>query len=153
MCLAWLVMMASNDATGQSSADAPERSPESATVIVVDDDEDTREIVTEILHDEGFEVLGACDGYEALEHAARQPRPAAMLLDLAMPRMNGREVLRRLRGSREFASLPVCVVSCEHDIPPGADLAVSKPLLLHRLVRVIAWLRECASAARIPFLK
>ena len=117
-------------------------------MIVVEDDDDTRELITEILHDEGFAVLGACDGHEALEFAALRPRPAAMLLDLNMPRMGGREVLRRLRGRRELASLPVCIVSCEHDVPPDANLAVRKPLLLHRLVRVIKWLHECANATR-----
>lgn len=145
--------MTSHDTPREDSTSPPESSgSQSATVIVVDDDDDTREVVTEILHDEGFDVLGACDGYEALALAERQPRPTAMLLDLAMPRMNGREVLRRIRGCRELASLPVCILSSEPNLPPGADLAINKPLLVHRLVRVIAWLRECASRARVPFL-
>jgi two-component system chemotaxis response regulator CheY len=138
--------MARNDATSQPLGGTTQNGK--ATVIVVDDDDDTREVVTEILRDEGFDVLGACDGHEALEFAARLPRPIAMLLDLVMPRMGGREVLRRLRGRSELKSLPVCIVSGEHDLPPGADLAVHKPLLLHRLVRVIAWLHECANASR-----
>jgi len=119
---------------------------ESGTVLVVDDDEDTREVVAEILRDEGFRVRTACDGSEALELAARLPHPVAILLDLVMPGMGGREVLRRLRSQPDLANIPVCIVSGEAGFPPGANLAVRKPLLVHRLVRVLEWLREFCRA-------
>jgi CheY-like chemotaxis protein len=60
---------------------------------------------------------------------------------------DGREVLRRLQGQSRLASMPVCVLSGEladgSDLPPGAALAIPKPLLVHRLVQIVTWLREC----------
>jgi len=118
---------------------------EGATVLVVDDDEDARELVAEVLRDEGFRVCTACDGIEALELAGLHPQPVAMLLDLTMPRMGGRDVLERIRSQPGLANLRICVVSAETEPPVGADLAVSKPLLVDRLVRVLTWLRANTS--------
>ena len=121
-----------------------------ATVLVVDDDEDSRDSVADMLRDEGFDVRTACDGYEALERIALEPRPAAMVLDLGMPRMGGREVLSRLQGRGDLARIPVCVLSGElldaSELPLGAMLAIPKPLLVHRLVQILEWLRECSRA-------
>jgi CheY-like chemotaxis protein len=118
------------------------------TVLVVDDDEDSRDSVAEMLRDEGFDVRTACDGYEALERIALEPRPAAMVLDLGMPRMGGREVLSRLQGQGDLANIPVCVLSGElldaSTLPLGAMLAIPKPLLVHRLVQILEWLHECS---------
>ena len=123
-----------------------------ATVLLVDDDEDARESVAEMLQDEGFEVRMAQDGFEALDRLSEQPRPVAMVLDLEMPRMGGREVLRRLQRQRDLATIPVCVLSGalheKTELPTGAALAIPKPLLVHRLVQILAWLRACAKSVR-----
>jgi CheY-like chemotaxis protein len=112
------------------------------TVLLVEDDDDARESVAEVLSDEGFDVLTARDGVEALEHFDQLPTPAALVLDLALPRMDGREVLRRLRLRESLADLPICVLSGEAELPRDVDLAVSKPLLVHRLVQIQNWLRD-----------
>lgn len=112
------------------------------TVLLVEDDDDARESVAEVLSDEGFDVLTARDGVEALEHFERRPAPAALVLDLALPKMDGREVLRRLRLRDSLADLPVCVLSGETELPSDVDLAVHKPLLVHRLVQLQNWLRD-----------
>jgi CheY-like chemotaxis protein len=121
-----------------------------ATVLLVDDDADARDSVGEMLEDEGFVVRMAQDGFEALDRLSEQPRPVAMVLDLQMPRMGGHEVLRRLQQRRDLASIPVCVLSGALDkktaLPSGAALAIPKPLLLHRLVQILAWLRACANS-------
>src|SRR5688500_12567442 len=84
-----------------------------ATVLAVDHGGDSRGSVADMLRDEGFDVRTASDGYEALERIALEPRPAAMVLDLGMPRMGGREVLSRLQGQGDLARIPVCVLSGE----------------------------------------
>ncbi len=120
-----------------------------ATVLVVDDDDDCRESVADMLREEGFDVRTGRDGYEALELIAQEPRPAAMVLDLGMPRMDGHEVLRSLQTQGDLANIPVCVLSGaleESELPSGATLAIPKPLLVHRLVQILAWLRQCANA-------
>lgn len=141
-------MVSDPSANGALHPQAPDR--RLATVLVVDDDEDSRDSVADMLRDEGFDVRTASDGYEALERIALEPRPAAMVLDLAMPRMGGREVLSRLQGRADLAGIPVCVLSGElieaSELPLGATLAIPKPLLVHRLVQILEWLRECSRA-------
>jgi CheY-like chemotaxis protein len=66
-------------------------------VLVVDDDEDVRGFVQELLTDQGYSSLGAANGQEALEFLRRaEEAPALILLDLMMPEMNGWEFLVRL---------------------------------------------------------
>lgn len=139
------------DATARGDVLQPLLDRQLGTVLVVDDDDDARDSVADMLRDEGFGVRTARDGYEALEAIALEPRPAAMVLDLSMPRMGGREVLSRLQGKGDLAKIPVCVLSGEllnaSELPLGATLAIPKPLLVHRLVQIVEWLRECSRAA------
>ena len=111
-------------------------------VLVADDDNDARETVADILRHEGFNVVTARDGRDAVEWMSHSPRPAAILLDLSMPRMGGREVLQWLRLRRRFAKVPVCVMSAEPEGVEGVALAVQKPLLVRRLARVLEFLNE-----------
>lgn len=113
-----------------------------APVLVADDDSDARETVADILRDKGFNVVTACDGQDAVEWMDHSPRPAAILLDLSMPRMGGHEVLRWLRRHRRFATVPVCIMSAEPSATEGVALAVQKPLLMRRLARVLEFLNE-----------
>lgn len=113
------------------------------TVLIVEDDEDARESVADVLRDEGFEVLTAGDGIEALELLAREPPPTAVVLDLSLPRMGGLELLERVREREALAQLHVCVLSGQPELPRDVELAVSKPLLLHRLVQIQRWLDTC----------
>lgn len=66
------------------------------TILVVEDDPDIRELLAELLEDEGYEVHMASDGVEALDELERW-QPRVMLLDLMLPRVSGFEVLKRLR--------------------------------------------------------
>ncbi len=84
------------------------------TILVVDDHEEIREALAEILEEEGHEVLQAVDGLEALEMVATMPLDV-ILLDIAMPGMDGLETLRRLKDSPESAKLPVIMVTAQGD--------------------------------------
>ena len=79
-------------------------------VLVVDDDDDIRELCRVNLEFEGFDVIDARDGPTALEKAARQ-RPDVIFLDLMMPEMDGWEVLRRLKENDATAEIPVVMLT------------------------------------------
>ena len=78
-------------------------------ILVVDDDHDLRESLREILEEEGFATVGACNGEEALEllRTAGQPPPHVILLDIMMPAMTGLDVVERIRRESALAQTPV----------------------------------------------
>lgn len=78
------------------------------SVLIVDDDLTLREMYEEYLKASGFKVLSAQDGEEGLK-MAKESKPNAILLDLMMPKMNGIEVLRRLKADIETKDIPVIV--------------------------------------------
>src|ERR1700730_6912240 len=88
------------------------RMPAPPSVLVVDDHEDTRELYMTCLSLGGFDVRGAADGAEGLAQV-RKHRPDLVLLDFALPRMNGAEVLREIRGDPELSRTPVVLVSAQ----------------------------------------
>ncbi|MDB5171496.1 MAG: hybrid sensor histidine kinase/response regulator [Phycisphaerales bacterium] len=83
-----------------------------ATIFVVDDTVSCRRPMERLLNAEGYSTRSATNGLEALD-ALQSFIPDLMLLDLAMPVMDGFEVLERLRGTPRWASLPVIVVTGE----------------------------------------
>ncbi|MGZ6096769.1 MAG: response regulator [Myxococcaceae bacterium] len=121
----------------------------SSTVLVVDDDPGIRESVTEVLTAEGYRVLQAGDGAEALEHLADLAERCVVLLDLAMPRMNGLEFLAELSRRGQIARTPVLVMSAnahpgELDHPQVVAL-LRKQFELDELLR---WVEVCARGAQ-----
>jgi CheY-like chemotaxis protein len=120
-------------------------------VLVVDDSADARDLYGEYLSANGFRVVTAEDGEEALR-AARAEWPAAIVMDLAMPRMDGWEAIRRLRADPLTADIPIVAVSAyafgREPIAAreaGADLCLSKPCLPPQVARVV---RAMIAAAR-----
>ena len=108
------------------------------SVLVVEDDEVIRESMRELLELEGFDVVTACNGREALE-AAHAKRPCAVLLDLFMPVMDGWQFLAEIACDRELADLPVTVVSAAGDRVSGIGRRrfLRKPASLADLVAAI----------------
>lgn len=80
-----------------------------ATVLVVDDEPHIGRIIRTRLEQDGFHVLLAESGADALEVAARTPRLALLVLDLMLPGMSGVDLLRVLRADPQWATLP-CIV-------------------------------------------
>ena len=106
---------------------------DSPLVLVADDDPDILELVTYILKSEGYEVVSAPDGLQALE-LARARRPQLAVLDVSMPNLDGLEVTRRLRADAELASLPVILLTArvaaadqERGLEAGATDYLPKP--------------------------
>jgi two-component system cell cycle response regulator DivK len=75
-------------------------------VLVADDDADNRAIAQDALELAGYAVVTANDGEEALEKIASE-KPAVILLDLSMPKVDGWEVARRVRADRDLAHIPI----------------------------------------------
>jgi CheY-like chemotaxis protein len=121
-----------------------------ARILVVDDDGATRNIARSLLEKEGFAVAEAADGSEALVYLARGESFDLMVLDLDMPILGGREVLRAVRGAVSTAGLPVVVLTGIQDpgaevelMEQGADDYIRKPIDPPRfLTRVRAALRR-----------
>ena len=116
-------------------------------ILIVEDDPDTREMLTTLLVMEGFHPVAAEDGLEAL-HLLRTVRhrapdvPCLVLLDLTMPRLGGHEFRRAQLGDPTVANVPVAVMSGATDIEAraqalGAVASVSKPIDCDVLMEVV----------------
>ena len=108
-------------------------------VLVVDDQEINRDVLGMILEDD-YDVIYAADGVEALEQIeARQNELSVVLLDLLMPKMDGFEVLRRVRENEYLKSLPVIVLTAEKQaelkaLQMGAADFITKPFDMHEVI-------------------
>jgi CheY-like chemotaxis protein len=114
-----------------------------ARVLVVEDDEDIRAAIEMALDVNGFTVSSAGDGFDALDRLRAHPKPAVILLDLRMPRMNGLEFLRTVRLDPALPRIPVVVVtgdspSAREALAAGADGILIKPFDTSSLVNSIA---------------
>lgn len=124
---------------------------EEKTVLIVDDELRMRRVVSDYLHIKGYEILEAGDGVEALEILGRRPVDL-VLLDVMMPRMNGFEVLRRLRagGAAQNTRVPVIILTARAEEEDelegfrlGVDEYIAKPFSLKVLLaRIEAVLRR-----------
>jgi two-component system response regulator MprA len=115
--------------------------------LLVDDDLDIRREVSEILREEGFDVLAASGGAEALRLLASSPLPVVILLDLVMPRTDGWEFRHAQLADPRLASIPVLVFSSFDSGPRNvADLRaagfVTKPFPIAELLDAIARFRR-----------
>jgi CheY-like chemotaxis protein len=116
-------------------------------VLIVEDDPDTREMLSTLLSIEGFYAVGAEDGLEAL-HLLRTVKhrapdvPCLVLLDLKMPRLGGHEFRRAQLGDPTVANVPVALLSGAIDIEQraealGAVASVTKPIDVELLMNVV----------------
>ncbi|WP_210636739.1 SpoIIE family protein phosphatase [Streptomyces sp. GESEQ-13] len=112
----------------------------SARVLVADDNADMREYLTRILTAGGYEVTAVTDGVEALD-AARRRTPDLVVSDVMMPRLDGLELVSRLRGDSRTASVPVLLLSARagqeasiEGLRAGADDYLVKPFAAAELL-------------------
>lgn len=113
----------------------------SCRIMVVDDDDEIREALSDVLTDEGYEVVGARDGVQALEYLRGGKRPSAILLDLWMPVMDGWQLRHELLSDSTLADIPVIVLTAVRDQrAQGLMVAdvLTKPVQLERLLGALA---------------
>ena len=113
----------------------------STTVLVIDDDPSVRDLLARFLVKEGYRVVCAPDGETGLQ-VAREQRPDAITLDVMMPKIDGWEVLRRLKSDPLVGEIPVVMVSIVDNTGLGFALGASdyltKPIDRQALMRALA---------------
>jgi CheY-like chemotaxis protein len=98
----------------------------SCTVMVVDDEPDMRYLLRVTLEAAGYEVVEAAHGGSALEQVRRSP-PQLVLTDRMMPRMDGGELIERLRADESTKAIPIVLISSTRGEQGGADAMLAKP--------------------------
>jgi CheY-like chemotaxis protein len=107
------------------------------TLLIIEDDPATRDCLSELLEKNGRGIVTAGDGREAFERLTNVPHPRVILLDLAMPRMDGWEFLRRQSADPSLADIPTIVLSGS-SLPAGATHQLSKPVDAERLRAIVS---------------
>lgn len=123
-----------------------------AKILVVEDNELNRDMLTRRLQRRGYETLVAEDGVQGLE-AARQSRPNLILMDMSLPVMDGWEATKRLKGSPETSDIPIVALTAhamsgdrERALEAGCDDYDTKPVEFPRLILKIEALLNGAKA-------
>jgi two-component system cell cycle response regulator DivK len=108
-------------------------------ILIVEDNEDSRELVVKVLKNKGFVTVEASDGEEAIEKAVKE-KPELILLDISIPKLNGYEVAKRLKSFEEFGEIPIVALTAhamkgdrEKVIAAGFEGYISKPINVREL--------------------
>jgi DNA-binding response OmpR family regulator len=109
-------------------------------ILVVEDDPHVRELLAEVLSDEGYDVITAANGDEALT-TITTVWPQLITLDLDLPGLSGALILQAMRQRDNTDTLPVVIVSAKHPIPAEvrnmAQAVIPKPFELEELLTII----------------
>ena len=115
-------------------------------ILFIEDDGDFREVVTEVLEQEGHEVLAATDGNTGYQMLVSQT-PDAVIVDQGIPGLSGTDLIRRVRKDSRFQDLPILLMSGEKDVAEIADelslkFFIRKPPSLEELFRQVGAMSE-----------
>lgn len=110
-----------------------------ARVLVVEDDPDLRAVYRTALMAAGYAVVAVEDGIDALRCLDREPAPSAVVLDIGLPRLDGRDLGRELRARPDTRHVPIVVVTGTDLDLTGLefDCMIRKPVLPETLVSVV----------------
>ena len=121
---------------------------EGKSVLVIDDDADTRQVLKRFLNRKGFSVECASNGEEGLR-LAKELHPMAIILDVMMPGMDGWAVLSTLKSKPDLSDIPVVMLTIVDDKNLGYTLGASdymiKPVDRERLTEILAKFRDISS--------
>ena len=123
------------------------------SILIVEDEKEIRDLLVHYLRKEGFQPLVALDGEDGLAKA-RSEKPDLILLDILLPKMDGLELLRKIRSDREIAHTPVAMLTAKGDetdrivgLELGADDYITKPFSPREVVaRIKAIFRRSLKA-------
>ena len=139
-------------ADGSAVASATLAAPQIPLILVVDDSITVRRVTQRLLQREGYRVSMAADGLQALERL-QEERPTVVVSDIEMPRMDGFDLARNIRGDVRLSSLPIIMITSriaekhrEHAMELGVDHYLGKPYAEDELLSLIR--RYCAAEAQ-----
>ncbi|WP_036487565.1 response regulator [Myxosarcina sp. GI1] len=127
-------------------------------ILIVDDYDDILYLIELVLKSDGYEVISAANGREALKLAQRV-RPQLMLMDIMMPDVNGLEISQQIRQNKELSSTQILLVSANHEISAeqakenGADGILHKPFNIDYLLSQVHKLldrKSCSDRECLP---
>lgn len=139
-------LKAIEDDLGQHHAlrEAPTNARESRRALVVEDDANERELLAGYLRLSGFDVETAMDGLQAMVHLAKSDRPDVVLLDMKMPRFDGRKTVSAIRENPDHKTLKIFAVTGTNPVeaavnvgPDGVDRWFTKPVDPEQLVQAM----------------
>jgi CheY-like chemotaxis protein len=113
------------------------------TILVVEDYEDARSLYRKMLEDVGFSVIEAADGYDALERV-KEYSPNLILMDMALPSMDGLAATRRIKEMTEMKDVPIIGITAhgnfynERAMEAGCDAIITKPIESNTLYSMIS---------------
>jgi DNA-binding NtrC family response regulator len=115
---------------GAPDRHVPIRARKTPTVLLVEDDEDTRNALVELMEEKGYQVVAARNGREAHSYLTSQPRPSCVVLDLWMPVMDGWTLAAEIRSGR-LPGVPMMVITAAESYwgyPIDPRYVLRKPL-------------------------
>jgi CheY-like chemotaxis protein len=113
-----------------------------ATILLAEDNSDTRDAIAQVLKVEGYDVVTAVHGQQALEQLRAGLRPGLILLDLMMPVMDGWEFRKAQLREPALAAIPVVLISAHDEVARAGDTlraagVVRKPVDIEEMLRTI----------------
>jgi CheY-like chemotaxis protein len=108
------------------------------TILLIDDDYSSLEVLAFLFEREGFQVLTASDGEEGLGRL-RERRPDIVVTDFWMPKLDGVGFCQRMRDDERYRDIPVIMMTAAHEgpRPPGVIAIFGKPLLFSSVLRAV----------------
>ena len=120
----------------------------SSSIVVAEDNDDVAMLICNMLRGKGYKVNRAADGVEAMD-IMREELPDMLITDIAMPRMDGLELMRKVRSDETMCCLPIVVVSARVEdqermdgINAGAEVFLAKPFINEELLLIVNKLLE-----------
>jgi CheY-like chemotaxis protein len=108
------------------------------TILVIDDEIDTRAALSDALEDAGYRVLLAANGREGLALLPGLTRPCGVILDLTMPVLNGLDLFRIIKATPALADIPVVISTADPSRVPKGVTLMKKPVSVERLLTTVA---------------
>ncbi len=112
-------------------------------ILIVDDNQDSRELVMKVLGGKGYELIEALDGEDALAQV-QVVRPDLILMDISLPKIDGHEVTRRLKSQEEYKEIPIIALTAhamkgdkEKAMAAGCNGYIPKPINVRELPTII----------------